>query len=55
MLGHPVLVVLVLDVSLVLREPVHCIKPGLPMVLSQDVLGVADLAGDVILNTGPSV
>ena len=28
MLGHPVLFVLVLDVGLVLEEPVHCNEPG---------------------------
>ena len=50
-LGHPVLAVLVLDVSLVLGEPVHSIEPRLPVVLSKDILGVADLAGDVILHT----
>ena len=53
---HPILCVLVLDAGLVLGKPVHCIDPGLPVVLDQDVLGVTDLAGYVIiLNTGPGV
>ena len=55
MLGHPVLDVLVLNVSLVLGEPVHGIEPGLPVVLGQDVLGVTDFTGDVILDTGAGV
>ena len=54
-LSHPVLNVLVLDVGLMLRELVHRIEPGLPMVLSKDVLDVADFTGDVVLNTGLGV
>ena len=54
-LSHPVLNVLVLDVGLMLRELVRRIEPGLPMVLSKDVLDVADFTGDVVLNTGLGV
>ena len=49
-LGHPVLGVLVLDVNLVLGEPVYCIEPIFPLVLGKDILGGADFVGDLLLH-----
>ena len=53
-LGHCIASVLVDNGGLVLGEPVDSVPPGLPVVLGQDILGVADLTGDVILNTRPT-
>ena len=54
-LGHPDLAVLVYDVGLLFGESVYGIEPELLLVLNQDVLGVADLAGEVVLHAGPGV
>ena len=49
--SHGIAGVLVDNCSLVLREPVDRVPPGLPVVLGQGVLGAADLADDVVLRT----
>ena len=51
-LGHPVVEVLGLDGLLVLVQPVHGIPPSLAFVRRHDVVGLADVAGDVILGPG---
>ena len=48
-LGHPIVEVPALDGVLVLVEPVHGVPPGLTLIGRHDVVGLADLAGDVVL------
>ena len=55
MLGHSILLPLVFDVILVLGQAVDSVEAALAVVLGQDVGGGADLAGDVILYSGPGV
>ena len=51
-LGHPIVEVFALDGVLMLVEPVDCIPP---FIGRHNVVGLADLAGDVILGPGASV
>ena len=53
--GHSILLPLVSDVVLVLGQAVDSIEPTLPVVFGQDVCGGADLAGDIVLDSGPGV
>ena len=53
--GHSILLPLVSDVVLMLGQAVDSIEPTLPVVFGQDVCGGADLAGDIILDSGPGV
>ena len=55
MLGHAIVEVPGLDGVLVLVEPVHSIPPCLTLIGRHDVLGLADLAGDVVLCPGAGV
>ena len=54
-LGHAIVEVPGLDGGLVLIEPVHGVPPGLTLIGRHDVVGLADLAGDVILGPGAGV
>ena len=54
-LGHAIVEVPGLDGGLVLIEPVHSVPPGLTLIGRHDVVGLADLAGDVILGPGAGV
>ena len=52
---HTIVEVPGLDGGLVLIEPVHGVPPGLTLIGRHDVVGLADLAGDVILGPGAGV
>ena len=54
-LGHAIVEVPGLDGGLVLIEPVHGVPPGLTLIGRHNVVGLADLAGDVILGPGAGV
>ena len=49
LLGHPIVEVLALDGVHVLIEPVHGVLPSLTLIGHHDVVGLADLAGDMVL------
>ena len=54
-LGHAIVEVLTLDRILVFIEPVHGVPPGLTLIGRHNVVGLADLAGDVVLGPGAGV
>ena len=54
-LGHAIVEVLALDSVLMLVEPVDCVPASLTLIGRHDVLGLADLAGDVVLGPGAGV
>ena len=53
--GHTIVQVLALDGVLMLVHPVDHVPPGLALVGRHDVVGLTDLAGDMILGTGAGV
>ena len=55
MLGHAIVEVAGLDGGLVLIEPVHGVLPGLTLIGHHDVVGLADLAGDMVLAPPPFI
>ena len=55
MFGHPIVEVLGLDGLLVLGQPVHGIPSCFAFVSRHNVVGLANLAGDVILGPGAGV
>ena len=48
-LGHPIVEVLALNGVLMLVKPVHGVPPGFTLIGRHNVVGLADLAGNVIL------